>query len=424
MKEKDPYGADWWRQALSRREANKRLGRIGALTALVGSVGIGSCSESETIVEKDALELQKEQGWNFGSDQSLDFPGAVMSDSAGSLSWNAFLDPVALLNAYRPRDARYQPFVVPTLIQSLAQHSLRGQVRPILTPGMREAYARGLGMKDLLTKSQNASSVMILCDLSGPESVAFAAAMSDVADPIPVFDNWPHPLGVVPSHHTLAAMLYYAQEVANQSGRRPDNPPAVLMLDNRRLTPYEDASDQFDNRYVARVPTSDNMVSLKVNNVLYAVGSEYQKTELDDLNDDFATYKEKGLAVSMLPLSHFVKPAATGASDTVKAAPSSAYYYGGGPSLWPWFFMHYAMMRPYGGFPTGYDRIPPPVQRPTYTPVRRPTVFSSRQVGGTSGIGKQKPTGFGRVSTAVSASGRTSRIRSGSFGRSRSGYSS
>ena len=54
-------------------------------------------------------------------------------------------------------------------------------------------------------------------------------------------------------------------------------------------------------------------------------------------------------------------------------------------------------------------------------PALRPTIFSSRTLGGGTGIGKQKPTGFGRVSVRASRStGSITGIRSGrsgSFGR-------
>lgn len=426
MKKKEAIGADWWRDRITRRDANKRLGKAGALAALMSMVGLGGC-DSETVVETDALDLQQAQGWNFGTDRTLNFPDASAVDSTGSVGWSAFLDPVALLRAYQPRNARYQPYVVPTLVQSLSQSSLRSQVRPMVSEAMKEAYARGLGLKDILARSQNSETVIWYCDLPGPESIALAAALAGIVEPVLTFDNWPHPLGVVPSHHTLGALVYYAQEMQNGAATRPDRAPALLLLDSRRLNAYSDASDAFDNRYVARVPTAENLQTLGVSGVLYAVASEYQKNELDDLNDDFALYREKGLTVSMIPLNHFMKPAPTSATvDTAATtgAGQTAYYYGGGPSLWPWFFMHYAMMSSYRPFPTGYDRTRPPVQRPNYTPVRRPTVFSSRRVGGAAGIGKQKPSGFGRVSTSVSRSGGATRMRSGSFGRSRSGYSS
>ena len=40
--------------------------------------------------------------------------------------------------------------------------------------------------------------VALVLDLPGPEAVAVAAALAPCFDPVFVFDNWPHPLGVVP----------------------------------------------------------------------------------------------------------------------------------------------------------------------------------------------------------------------------------
>jgi len=47
-------------------------------------------------------------------------------------------------------------------------------------------------------------------------------------------------------------------------------------------------------------------------------------------------------------------------------------------------------------------------------------MFSSRTLGGTAGVGRQKPTGFGRVS--VGSSGSSSSARSGSLGRTTTSY--
>ena len=92
----------------------------------------------------------------------------------------------------------------------------------------------------------------------------------------------------------------------------------------------------------------------------------------------------------------------------------------------PWFFYHYPV------FVSSYS-LPPQSRLPatslratTYTPARRPTMFSARSVGGTKGVGRAKPSGFGRVSTRVGSDGRTTGVRagrSGSFGRSRGGGS-
>lgn len=434
--EEKQFGAPWWQKMLSRREANKNIAKIGALTLIMASAGINSgcdSEEDEIEVEKDTFELQKEQGWNIGAtDKTLKFNGKTTNDSRGSMDWMAYLDPKKLLDAYKPSET-LQPFVIPTLVQALSQSSLKGQIAPVYTNAMKEAYSRGLGMREILTKSKESATMSLIADLSGPESVAYAAAMADVANPVITFDNWPHPLGVVQSHETLGALLYYAKEVEDKAKVRKANATSIFILDANRLNKYTDADTQFDNRYVAKLPPADKFTSLNVSNIIYSVPNESKQTESDDINDDFATYKEKGINVSMLPVTNF-QPATDPEEQKkdLKAAPqgqyatqSTVYHYGGGSSFLPYFFMYYAFMRPSYGYYMP-NRLPPTsLPRPNYTPSRRNTMFSSATVGGSRGIGKVKPSGFGRVSTRMSSDGRTvtgiRSGRSGSFGRSRSG---
>jgi hypothetical protein len=445
--ESKTIGAPWWREMLTRRQANERLATLGAMTMLLASAGITAGCESEEDedeVQRDALELQQQQGWNIGStEKALVFPDKTNADSLGTLGWSSYLDASTLLKAYQPKNSAWQPFVVPTLVQALSQPTLRSQLAPVYSQAMREAYSRGLGMREILLKSQNVDNMTLVVDLPGPESIAYGAALSDVADVILTFDNWPHPLGVVKSHLTLAALLYYAQEVSQKTEKRPAAAPAVVILDSSRLSPYSDEDSQFDNRYIAKLPTAENLSTLKISSVLYNVPNEARTAELDDLNDDFAIYKEKGINVAMMPLSHFQPSAQTAtAQDTsglyrvqkpteipATTPTTTVYHYGGGPSLLPYFFLYYPLLlRP--SFPTPLpSRLPPTsLPRPTYQPVRRPTVFSSSTVGGRGGIGKQRPTGFGRVSTRVSSDGRTitgiRSGRSGSYGRSSGRFSS
>lgn len=430
-------GTLWWRQMLSRREANKRIAQIGLAAVAVSAVGMAGCGsdeEDELVEEHEALDLQKKDGWNVGAtDQRLAIKNSSTSDSKQSLDWATYKEPSTLLKAYNPKASEWQPFVVPTLVQSLQQPSLKGQISPVHTSSMDEAYSRGLGMKELLKTSKNAANTLLVVDLPGPEAVAYAAALADVADVVLGFDNWPHPLGVVPSQQTLGALLYYAQEVEEKAATRPADAPAILLLDNTRLTEYKDADDQFDNRYLAKLPPADKLAAMNVQTVMYAVPDETKNAEADDINEDFVAFQNKGINVAMIPLTNF-KPATDG-SDTTRVAANNTgttthhrtYYYGGGMGMSPWFFAMYPMMMPGIGYRTPIGT--PPVSRPTYRPTSRPTMFSSRTVGGrASGVGKTKPTGFGRVSTRTSSSGTrtvggrssSSSGRSGSFGRSRS----
>ncbi len=444
----------WWEESITRREANLRLAKLGTLAALLSVSGIAQgCGDDEGVVEEnDALELQKKEGWSVGAESNnISLPDVMAVDSKGSLSWSAYLEPSELLKAYEPKRSEWKPFVVATLAQSLSQPSLKSQIKPICTPEMKEAYSRGLGMRELIKRSNNPETIFLIADLDGKESVAFAAAMSEVADVVLGFDNYPHPKGVVKSHEVLGALVYYAAEVEAKKEKRSDKAATVMLLDNRRLNAPQNAEAEFDNRYVAKIPSADKLQSLGVKSVMYLSPSESQTTELDDLNDDFATIKEKGIPVTMMAATNF-KPAVP-ISEAVASVPNAKpeeieqakkvpttetapngqvtniYHYGGSPFFFPWFFWAFPMFMPspffYPAFNYGYygSRAPARISRPTYQPVRRPTAFASRTTGGLAGVGKTKPSGFGRVSTNVSRSGTRSlgarsSSRSGSWGRS------
>ncbi len=429
--------AGWFKEEISRRTASQRLGKGMAWASLLGMAGVSIyklASDAEEEISFDSLDLQKREGWDVGATgRALAFPaaGLIATDSQQRRDWDAYLDPQRLIAAYQPTSPQWQPFFVPTLMQSLAQPSLRRQMKAIQTPEMRDTYERAEGLRHLLSQAQNAAETLIIADLSGPASIALGAALADTTQIIPAFDNWPHPIGVVRSHETIGAMLFYAHEVEEKKTKLPANAPAVILLDNQRLSPYQDQDNQFDNRYLAKLPPVDQLKQRGVTGLIYLVRDESQQQELDDINDDFVEYQKNGIGVRMLRLSDFkpyeepVQVAETsGAQPVVR---ERHYYYGGSPWVHWWFYDHY-WYRPYpttvivtGGRRIPYARpsTPPPVRPPTYRPVSRPTLFSGTRVGGVSGVGKTKPSGFGRTSVRMSG-GRitgTRSGRSGSYGR-------
>ncbi len=211
----------------------------------------------------------------------------------------------------------------------------------------------------------------------------------------------------------------------------------MMLLDKQRLNQYQDEDTQFDNRWLAKLPPADQLKQRGVTSLLYIVNDDAQKQELDDLNDEFVEFQKNGIQTRLLHLSDF-KPY----DESVKVAPPSGtqttggtqtiverhYYYGGSPLYHWWFYNHY-FYNPYprvviyrGGYSVPLTRpaSPPPFSAPAYRPVTRPTMFSGTRVGGASGIGKTKPSGFGRTSVRTS-NGRVTGIRSGrsgSYGRS------
>lgn len=414
-------------------------------TAALGAVGLTVykiAGSDEPEVSLDSLELQRKEGWNVGSlEKSLVFPaGLSAADSLGK-TWGAY-DPNYLISIYQPRDTQWQPFFVPTLLQSLSQTSLSSQIKPLRTNEMVEAYERAEGLRTLIASSANANQTLIIVDLPGPASIAVGAALADTASLVPVFDNWPHPLGVVRSHETLGAMIYYAHEIEEKRSKLKENAPIIMLLDGNRLTSYADQDTQFDNRYLAKLPPAAELKQRGIQQVIYLTKDETQAQELDDINEDFVEWQKNGVNVRMLRLSEF-KPydepltATTGTTGTTSSSVVHRhYYYGGSPLSHWWFYSHYYYSRPsviygYGG---GRSIPPPPVTSrptfdpPTYRPVSRPTVFSASRVGassGVGGVGRTRPSGFGRTSVRMGSDGRVSGTRSGrsgSYGRSGGGW--
>jgi hypothetical protein len=429
--------ASWFTSQLSRRTVGKGLAWTTAL-AMAGLTIYNFSGDDAPEVSYDSLELQRKEGWNVGSsDKRLNFEGSSSTDSRRR-AWGGY-DPNYLISIYQPRSPEWQPFFVPTLIQSLSQLSLNTQMRPVVTPQMRDAYDRAEGLRNLISQTPDAGQTLIVSDLPGTQSVALGAAMADTAHLAPVFDNWPHPLGVVRSHETIAAMVYYAHEIEEKRSSLKEGAPALLLLDSNRLANYADQDTQFDNRYLAKLPPADQLKARGVNNVIYLVKDQTQTQELDDLNDDFVEWQKNGINVRMLRLSDFRgydDQAQTPAAGTSATTTHRHYYYGGSPGAHWLFFSHYGYRSPREVFvPRDGRNIPIPRQTtrpafdpPGYRPASRPTIFNASKIGGSSnpgGVGKTKPSGFGRTSVRVSNEGRitgTRPGRSGSYGRSGGGW--
>jgi hypothetical protein len=425
----------WWQ--MSRRTFI--IGGAGAVLAGAGLVYVATRDDS-TDVDKDSLELQRAQGWNVGSeDRRLVFPQTQSRDSQGAEGWKKYLDQPAMLAAYRPKSPEWMPFFVPTLIQSLQYGTLRGQLVPVFTPDMQASYERGQTIaRDFIANSQNAGATAFIVDIPGRESVAFGAGMAEQGRTITTFDNFPHPLGVAPSHETLAAMLYYAGEIEAKQAKVSGAAPPVFLLDSRRLTPYVDEDVQFDNRYLAALPSASKLRERGIQSIVYITPDRSRREELDDLNEEFVDYKKQGLNVAMLPLSDLVPvrevAGQPGAPQTVG---ERHYYYGGHRSSHFFFFHSYPHFIPVPGYvvrdpvpsPANRGRVPltapaRPISAPKYEPVSRPTMFSSSRIGGRpAGVGRTKPSGFGRTTARVSPEGRVVGVRPGRSGAFASGRS-
>jgi hypothetical protein len=436
----DGRPVDWW-HAIDRRTFGKGALAFTALATMSGCKG-------EEEVSAESLVLQRQHGWNVGAEANrLFFRNISEQDATGSSSnWKQYTDPNRLMSAWRPQTETWKPFFVPTLIQSLQASTLRQQVRPIFSRQMADAFGRGETLrKDLLSQVTKGEETLFIADLPGPEAVAFGAGMAGWADVMVDFENWPHPLGVVRSHETLGTMLYYADYLQKRKQELPKTAPGLLLLDNQRLAPYTDANLQFDNRYLATVPRAPALKQRGVSHVMYIVSNRQQRQENDDLNDEFVEYKDAGLQVVIFPLSDLQKVtqpvAKTDPNSGTRTVHETRYYYGGGFGSHLGFLMLYSFLAPrptayyyypYSTGPTGVggrritlgQTTPPTTRAPSYTPRPRPTQYSGTRVGGRTGVGRRKPSGFGRT-TVRRSGGRVTGIGSRSArARARGGRSS
>jgi hypothetical protein len=449
-------GARWWHAALAdqaaqiaRRDAIRNIliaggviAGFGAMLAMcikAGASSGGGLSDDQNESRKTALEMQKAYGWSFGAiGEALVFDGVTTKPfEPGALSSLAtdLAPSQSELRPYFQTTLFDSPDAVPTSIGALPAEEREGfkplstAVLPIQTPAMDAAYARGKSVASLFASLAEgaaaagpaSANTALVVDLPGPEAVAFAAGAAGVLDPVFLFDNWPHPRGVVRAQETLSAAAYY-QPLFEASKRSPlvrGKKPPMFVLDRRRINTYADDATQFDNRYVAKLPSpASTLKSLGVQHVLYVVPTKADtSTELDDLNDDFVSYNTAGIDVKALSLDMFgpdASPVDAGAID------SGGVYYGGSRTSHHSFFVDYPWARP-----TRTASARPANPGRSYTPTARTTTFSSGSAN-TPVSTRPRPTNFGTVpvviavGTGIVLGARYS--RSGSWNRSSGGF--
>ena len=417
-------GARWWHEGMrmsfapirhstgaasvdeSRRSALRTLAMVGGGVVLFGALAVRCNSDSSsgsTVVEHDSLALQRTNGLAWKADNvPFAWGNDVIATTDDGKPFDASWLPT-LAKDLEPTDTRWLPFYVPTLFQAPTANgsaALASGFRMVRSTAMQRAFARGQAVRELLDHAEQAQRWLLIVDLPGPESVAFAAALRPTANVVFAFDNWPHPKGVVPAHLTLGAAMHYRARFLAAPGAAAANEgarPTALVLDRDRLAEYRNEPDRFDNRYCAKTPPAAELRQLGVDRVLYVVPERAPAQELDDLNARFVEYRDANIDVRLLGLVDLQSSAPPNTPGT-RPAP---YYWHGSPGTHWWFWNHY-----------GWPSRPAPV-----TPERPPTnAFGSDYRPQTRQVGVSR---FGR--TQLPNSGGSSG-GGGSWGRSSSGF--
>ncbi|MBM4359186.1 MAG: hypothetical protein FJ096_13860 [Deltaproteobacteria bacterium] len=325
-------GATWWNVALehastreTRRSVLKWLAITGGVVAATGGLIALASSDPQDEGEKKlqpALEMQRDYGWRFGATDETLVLGELdlMPVSAGATE--------ALKTLFAPKNPKLAPYALRTLLESpsatprkqLAEpeepsfvplvDSLRQPLTPTASPFTTSARRYVAGLANPVAAGQGAASVppgndaatpggavreALIVDLPSSAAIEFAAGASSVFEPVLLFDNWPHPRGVVPSHRALVAMLSLAEGFKLDRDRRPDDAPPMFLLGIERLATYTEGAEQFDNRYVAKLPDAASLKALGITRVTYVTHGRETPIETEDLHDDFVAYAAAGL---------------------------------------------------------------------------------------------------------------------------------
>jgi hypothetical protein len=406
--QRELVGARWWHEAIqdagaSRRTAIKVLGLsvggIGLLSLMCNFIGDGCGDEDEQEGSRAALDLQRQLGWDVGSsNRELSWYGASPTDADGSSGWIAVSS--TLDTALAPHRADLRPFYIPTLFQapgSPANKRLASSLRPITNREMDQAFARGRGLASLF--GDEIKDALLLIDLPGPEAVACAAGCLPRFDPVFLFDNWPHPLGLVPAHLTLGAALYYCGRFRS-AARTPASLPA-FVLDANRLPEGAVVSTSFDNRYLVHLPSPERLRTLGLTRVFYVRPNQGLMRELDDLNELLCACGPGGVEVRGVVLADFREDdAGPDDIDVGSGRRMRRRYFGSRRS-------HASFWTSYGSRP-GAVVGPRSLIGPRYQPTPRMSAFHS---------GAPSSVGHVAVTTGRSSGKVTSLGRSGSLGR-------
>ena len=420
---------DWWRASVRARPLARLLGGwtgpllwTGAGLAASGCAGI--YAETEPDIAQAAFQSQQYDGWSVGDEGSpLAFPGAQAADISGGAGWRTAL--MSLTPRLLPSE-RWQPYYAPALFQSLEaprSADLRATIRPIFTPEMAIASRRGEALLSLFIEAGVCrSDVALVLDVPGPEAVALAAALAPCFEPVFVFDNWPHPSGVVPAHLTLGAALYFLPAFERaRTGRSPVAPP-MFVLDRQRLAPYSDDAGLFDNRYFAGLPAHEALQEAGIRHLLYVTPDAQVTADADDLNGDLVALDEGGVDVKMLALSDFSETPLPGWLDDPAPAtcppvpipgPGPYFYFGGSPATHGCFGWRYGWRIPSIAFSQGRLAAIPSSLAPRcrFHPTLR---AAPMMMSGVRGPGGWRP---------APVTGHAVFGRSGSMGRAHGGFS-
>ncbi len=277
---------------------------VGVVVSTIAHLVSSNSSDASLREREAALQAQAERVI-----PTIPSPSTVGVD--GTDSWRAGVK--SLSADFEPVREDLRPWMVRTLLD-VPRDVVAGSttppswIVPSVSPADRQAFDRGVAMAETLQSLGAERELALIIDLPGSQAVAAAAGLASMCDVVITVDNLPHRSGVVKSHETLGALLYWRSKflASRKDGMLPR--PSAWVLQGDRLAPYANQPDVFDNRSVAKLPSSAAMRGLGVKKVLYVRPDADKPTEQDDLVDLFVALEKDGIEVRHLGMSSVGSP--------------------------------------------------------------------------------------------------------------------
>jgi hypothetical protein len=312
-------GARWWNRAFdseiaaTRRQAMKTLAGVGIVVGGIAALGVGgvwaAVANAPDKTWRKGLELQREIGWSVGA---FDLPVTFAWPAPGMGSARPALARIkATMGA-----TRYAPFQVLTRLEAVTATPTKripgesyvvSDLQAVVVPGKTTTMTSDFKSGETLARifKGRPLDTMVIVDCAGMRSVAFAAGASATFEPVLVLDNWPHPCGAVAAHNTLGSLAAFEPDFFAAKNQRVATAPPILVLEHERIDPLLDATNYFDNRYFATLPSAATLKTWSFSRVLLVVEGESALPEAGDLGVAFSEYIAGGIDVRVLPLTTF-----------------------------------------------------------------------------------------------------------------------
>jgi len=256
----------------------REIRNAGLVSLSLGALGCGEPAQPDAVRPQDL----------FSKD-------TVTTDRLAGEGWRKYLDAKELHRAWAPPpDSPWRPYYRPTLIAAVSV------VQSAAMPVKDKSIERNEEEATRFSRSIDLKGAAVFIDLAGELSVTWGAALRSAgAQPVAMFNNWPHQFGLLRLERPLGALIYYADAMAKSPATGKSAPAFLLERSRLGQKGLDPSPRDFDNRFFhpsTDFPSPAVLKNASVTHVIYVnPRGTTAGSEEDDLNEYFTDLARNGL---------------------------------------------------------------------------------------------------------------------------------